>query len=40
VTTVLRLDTKGGVAEGQCPAAAALLSVAYSADYAFYRKAK
>lgn len=40
VTTVLRLDTKGGVAEGPCPAAGALLSVPYSADYAFYRKAE
>lgn len=39
VTTVLRLDTKGGVAEGSCPSAGALLSVPYSADYAFYRKA-
>lgn len=40
VTTVLRLDTRGGMAEGQCPTAAALLSVPYSADYAFYRKGK
>jgi hypothetical protein len=40
VTTVQRLDTKGGMAEGACPAADALLSVPYSADYAFYRKAK
>lgn len=39
VTTVLRLDTKGGMAEGPCGAADALLSVPYSADYAFYRKA-
>ncbi|WP_442971836.1 DUF3455 domain-containing protein [Rhodoplanes sp. Z2-YC6860] len=38
VTTVLRLDTKGGNAEGACPAAGALLSAPYSADYAFYRK--
>jgi hypothetical protein len=40
VSTIQRLDTKGGTAEGQCPAAGALLSVPYSADYAFYRKAR
>jgi len=40
VTTIQRLDTKGGVAEGRCPSAGALLSAPYSADYAFYRKAK
>jgi hypothetical protein len=40
VTTVQRLDTKGGVAEGRCPSAGALLSVPYSADYAFYRKTR
>jgi hypothetical protein len=38
VTTVQRLDTKGGMAEGRCPSAGALLSMPYSADYAFYRK--
>ena len=37
VTTVQRLDTKGGVAEGRCPSAGALLSVPYSADYVFWR---
>ena len=40
VTTILRLNTKGGAAEGPCPTAGALLSVPYSADYAFYRKAR
>jgi len=40
VTTVQRLDTKGGMAQGACAAANALLSVPYSADYAFYQKAK
>src|SRR5262249_52944407 len=40
VSTIQRLDTKGGVAEGPCPAAGAMLSVPYSADYAFYRKAR
>ncbi len=38
VTTVQRLDTKGGNVEGGCPSPGALLSVPYSADYAFYRK--
>lgn len=40
VSTIQRLDTKGGTAEGPCPAAGALMSVPYSADYAFYRKAR
>jgi hypothetical protein len=38
VTTVLRLDTRGGNAEGSCPSEGALISVPYFADYAFYRK--
>jgi hypothetical protein len=38
ITTVQRLNTKGGVAEGVCTTAGAFLSVPYSADYAFYRK--
>ena len=38
VTTVLRITTKGGVAEGACPAAGAFLSVPYAADYVFYEK--
>jgi hypothetical protein len=37
VATVQRLNTKGGGAEGPCERAGALLSVPYSADYAFYR---
>ncbi|MCW5693143.1 MAG: DUF3455 domain-containing protein [Pseudolabrys sp.] len=40
VTTVQRLATRGGVAEGACPAAGSLLSVPYAADYAFHRKAR
>lgn len=40
VTTVQRLATRGGVAEGTCPAAGAMLSVPYAADYAFHRKAR
>jgi hypothetical protein len=40
VSTIQRLDTKGGTAEGVCPTAGALMSVPYSADYAFYRKAR
>jgi uncharacterized protein DUF3455 len=38
VTTVQRLDTRGGTAEGPCGHAGAFLSVPYAADYAFYRK--
>lgn len=38
VTTVQRLNTKGGVAEGPCDTAGAFLTVPYSADYAFLRK--
>ena len=37
-TTIQRINTKGGVAEGACPTAGALLAVPYSADYAFLRK--
>jgi uncharacterized protein DUF3455 len=38
VTTIQRLNTKGGAAEGPCESAGTFLSVPYSADYAFYRK--
>ena len=38
VTTIQRINTKGGVAGGQCTTYGALLSVPYTADYAFYRK--
>ena len=38
VIAVQRLNTKGGTAEGPCPAAGVLLSVPYSADYAFFGK--
>jgi Protein of unknown function (DUF3455) len=38
VTTVQRLNTKGGVAEGPCESADTFLNVPYSADYTFYRK--
>jgi Protein of unknown function (DUF3455) len=38
VTTIQRLNTKGGVAQGACEAAGAFLNVPYSADYAFYKK--
>lgn len=37
VATIQRINTRGGVAEGPCQTAGALLSVPYSADYAFYR---
>jgi hypothetical protein len=39
VTTVQRLNTQGGTAEGVCDSSGALLSVPYTADYVFYRKA-
>jgi len=38
-TTIQRINTRGGAAAGPCRTAGALLSVPYSADYAFYRKA-
>ena len=38
VTTMQRLNTKGGVVEGPCEAAGAFLSVPYSADYRFLKK--
>jgi hypothetical protein len=38
VTTIQRLNTKGGVASGSCEQLGAFLSVPYAADYAFYRK--
>jgi Protein of unknown function (DUF3455) len=37
VATIQRLNTKGGVAQGPCETAGLLLSVPYSADYAFYK---
>jgi hypothetical protein len=40
VTTIQRLNSKGGVADGPCEPAGAFLSVPYSADYAFYKKAR
>jgi hypothetical protein len=39
VSTIQRLNTRGGVAFGQCSAHHTLLGVPYTADYAFYRKA-
>jgi hypothetical protein len=38
VTTIQRINTKGGVAEGGCKEAGAFLSVPYTADYAFFSK--
>jgi hypothetical protein len=38
VTTIQRINTRGGVADGRCGSAGAFLSVPYTADYAFYRK--
>ena len=38
VTTVQRINTKGGKTEGACDAAGMFRSVPYSADYVFLRK--
>jgi len=38
ITTVQRLNTKGGVVEGPCESTGAFLSVPYSADYVFLKK--
>lgn len=39
ITTIQRLNTKGGSAEGPCNVAGVFLSVPYTADYLFYRNA-
>ncbi len=39
ITTVLRLNTRGGRIDTSCDSSGSFLSVPYSADYAFYRKA-
>jgi len=38
ITTVQRLNTRGGRTDATCESPGALLSVPYTADYAFYRK--
>ena len=38
VSTIQRLNTRGGVAEGGCASQGAFLSVPYTADYAFFGK--
>ena len=38
VTTVQRINTKGGVAKGPCDSAGEFLGVPYSADYVFLHK--
>lgn len=38
VTTIQRINTKGGAAEGPCESAGAFLNVPYSADYTFFKK--
>jgi Protein of unknown function (DUF3455) len=38
VSSIQRINTKGGVAEGACDQSGAFLSVPYSADYVFLRK--
>ena len=40
VTTVQRINTKGGALQGPCDFAGAFRSVSYSADYVFLRKAE
>ena len=37
-TTIQRINTKGGMAEGPCENSGAFLSVPYSADYTFLTK--
>lgn len=37
-STIHRINTRGGTAEGSCERSGALLSVPYSADYVFLRK--
>ena len=39
VTTIQRLNTRGGRADAACDSPGTFLSVPYSADYAFYKKA-
>lgn len=38
VTTVLRLNTRGGVLKGVCTTADEIKSVAYAADYVLLRQ--
>ena len=38
VTTIQRINTRGGVADGMCESRGAFLSVPYTADYVFDRK--
>jgi hypothetical protein len=38
VSTIQRINTKGGAADGACNTTGGYLSVPYSADYTFYRK--
>jgi hypothetical protein len=40
VTTVQRINTKGGVVQGSCQRAGSYVSVPYSADYVFQRKSQ
>jgi hypothetical protein len=38
LTTIQRINTRGGIAEGACGDAGSFLSVPYSADYTFFKK--
>jgi len=39
ITTIQRLNTRGGNVDAECDSQGTFLSVPYTADYAFYRKA-
>ena len=38
VTTIQRLNTRGGNADAACDSSGTFLSAPYTADYTFYRK--
>lgn len=38
ITTIQRINTRGGVAEGSCERAGMFLNAPYSADYTFYKR--
>jgi hypothetical protein len=40
ITSIQRLNTRGGVASGPCERVGSMLSVPYSADYVFHRKVR
>lgn len=40
ITSIQRLNTRGGVAQGPCERVGSMLSVPYSAEYVFHRKVR